>query len=69
LKRCRHHPDDDVRLAIDRDGPADDVRIAAVAPLPQPVAEHGDLGIDAVLVDAERPPDRRLAAEQRKQAG
>jgi hypothetical protein len=40
----RHHRDDFLRLVIDDDPPADHTGVAAEAPLPERVADHGDVG-------------------------
>ncbi len=42
MKLGRHHADDRVRCAVQRERAADDRRIAVVARAPQPIADHGD---------------------------
>ncbi len=54
-----HDPDDGGWLAVDANGRADDVRIAAVAVLPEGVADDGD-GLGALLLVG----GREIAAEE-----
>ena len=62
----RHDTDDDVRVAVELDGPRPtNCRIAAEAPLPQAVAQHDDaLATRLIFAGDERSPARRRHAEQ-----
>jgi hypothetical protein len=64
----RQHADHSVRLAIDRDRPAEHRRIGVELPLPQRIGEDRDVrgaGRD-ILVGQEIPAERGLDAEQRQ---
>ena len=61
----RHHADDLVAAAVELDRPADDRRVTAEAPLPQPVAQQDDGGAVAggVLARAEPASEHRHGPE------
>src|SRR2546426_196977 len=64
-----HDADDEVRPPFHHHRLTDDARIAAEQPLPQPVAEDGDLGSSgSIVVWLDRASDERLRGENGKQA-
>ena len=63
-----HDPDDRVRLAIQLQGPAEDVRRGAHLRVPEPVADDHHARSRNVLVRAEQPPLRRLRAQDLEEA-
>ena len=63
-----HHTDDRVRAAVDRYALADDRAIAREAPLPQALAQQGDvLTALSIFVGGEVAADHRVNAERREQ--
>ena len=52
---------------VEQDRSAQDARVAAVAPRPQPVADHRDGSAAVLLLRVERPADRRAHAEHPQQ--
>ena len=65
VKLPRHHADHFVRLVVDRDRASDDVRRAAEAPLPEPVADDDDAHALVVLVLCEDAPEQSAARPAR----
>jgi hypothetical protein len=64
LEVARHDADDRVAVAVERDWPADDREICGEATLPEPVAQHHDLGpVDTIVDRLEIPAERRRHAE------
>src|SRR6185436_15615512 len=66
---ARQHADDGEGLAAERERPAQDLRIAAEAPLPEALAEHGHAGRAGLLVLRLDPaPQDRRPAERRDES-
>src|SRR6185437_16519718 len=55
LKRARCDADDGVLVAVEEDGATDDRPVAAELPLPEPVAQHRDLGLSDSLIAGDEP--------------
>src|SRR5215207_6124887 len=65
LEVGRHHADDRVRLAVERERPPDDPGVRAEAPLPERVAQQDNLvRAGPVLLGGERAAVSRRDAEQ-----
>ena len=64
LEAGRRHADHGERLAVQRDGLADDRRVAAEARMPQALADHDDVGARARIVVAEGAADQQWNAQQ-----
>src|SRR5215510_1827844 len=66
----RHYPDDRPAFAIQRDRPADQLRITAETAPPQAFAQyHSRRGAKCVFLGREGATERRIDAERRKQIG
>jgi hypothetical protein len=59
----RHHPDHLVAVVVHQQRASENAGVAAVSPLPQPVADDHDRRARAILVVGERTADRRMHAE------
>jgi hypothetical protein len=68
-ERRRHDADDRVRLAIERDRLPDRAGASAVAPLPQRPTDQRDVAARPILRRRDRASERRIDAQQRKEAG
>ena len=64
LEGIRHDAKNDVRLAVEHDRAAGQLRVAIEATVPQPRADHRDIGR---IAGAERPADGSVDAEHRKE--
>ena len=66
----RHDADDEMVAAVEGNRPADDGRIRAELPLPETVAQDGDIGLSwPALFGQERASEHGVHAEDREQAG